>query len=235
VEFTLVSPDGDMGFPGTLTAHVRYTLMGESLRIDYSANTTKPTVLNLTNHTYFNLEGEDSGNVLGQELMLNAERFTPISKDLIPTGALRPVEGTPFDFRKLTPIGARIATHDRQLKFAGGYDQNFVLEGEPGKMHLAAFAMDPVSGRTLTVITTEPGVQFYSGNFLAGTVKGYSGHLYEKHAGFALETQHFPDSPNHPDFPSTTLLPGHEWHSSTMLRFGVAPASDDALRAGKSN
>ena len=233
VEFTLVSPDGDMGFPGTLTVHVRYTLEGGSLHIDYSARTTKPTVINLTNHTYYNLAGEGSGDVLGQELKLNASRFTPVDETLIPTGALLPVQGTAFDFRQLTPIGARIGAADEQLKRAGGYDHNFVLDGKPGEMHPAAFAVDPVSGRTLTITTTEPGVQFYSGNFLAGTVKGYTGQLYEKHGGFALETQHFPDSPNHPDFPSTTLLPGHEWHSSTVLRFGVAPAGDDARRPGK--
>jgi aldose 1-epimerase len=221
VEFTLVSPDGDMGFPGTLTAHVTYTLEGRSLKIEYSATTTKPTVVNLTNHSYFNLGGEGSGTILGELLMINADRYTPIDAGLIPTGKLPSVAGTPFDFRKPTAIGARIGVENEQLKLAGGYDHNFVLNGGPG-LHLAAKVEDPKSGRTLTVTTTQPGVQFYSGNFLDGTLTGASGVKYEQHAGFCLETQHFPDSPNHPAFPSTELKPGQTMHSTTVFTFGVA-------------
>jgi aldose 1-epimerase len=205
VEFTLVSPDGDMGFPGQLTAHVRYTLEGNALHIDYTATTTKPTVLNLTNHTYFNLAGEGSGDVLKQVVMLNADRFTPVNAQLIPTGQIAPVAGTGLDFRKPTPIGAHINDANEQIKRAGGFDHNFVLNGSGEGMHLAARVVDPASGRTLTVTTTQPGVQFYSGNFLDGTSLSPSGKPYNKHAGFCLETQHFPDSPNQPSFPSTVL------------------------------
>jgi aldose 1-epimerase len=221
VEMTLVSPEGDMGFPGQLTAHVRYTLTGKSLRIQYSATTTAPTVVNLTNHSYFNLAGEGSGTILDESLMIDADRFTPIDAVLIPTGELPPVSETPYDFRKPMPIGARIDENNEQLKLAGGYDQNFVLNGTPGQMHLAAKVADSKSGRTLTITTTEPGVQFYSGNFLDGTLTGISGVKYVKHAGLALETQHFPDSPNEPTFPSTVVRPGDTWRSETMLTFGV--------------
>lgn len=220
VELTLVSPDGDMGFPGKLTVHVRYTLSGDSLKIDYSATTTKPTVVNLTNHSYFNLGGENSGTILNELMMIPADRYTPVDSGLIPTGQLAPVAGTPLDFRKPTPIGKRIDADNEQLKLAGGYDHNFVLNGGAG-MHEAAKVVDPQSGRTLTVTTTQPGVQFYSGNFLDGTVHGISGAAYEKHAGFCLETQHFPDSPNHPNFPSTELKPGQTMHSETVFTFGV--------------
>ena len=221
VEFTLVSPDGDMGFPGQLTAHVRYTLVGHALHIEYTATTTKPTVLNLTNHTYFNLGGEGSGTILNEVLTLPADRYTPVDQTLIPTGQLAPVAGTPFDFRKPEPIGARIDQPNDQLKIAGGYDHNFVLNGDGNGLHLAAEVDDPASGRTLTVTTTQPGVQFYSGNFLDGTLHGISGKPYPKHAGFCLETQHFPDSPNHPNFPSTVLNPGQTFHSETVFAFGT--------------
>lgn len=222
VVLTLVSPDGDMGFPGQLTATVHYRLEGKSLRIEYSATTTKPTVLNLTNHSYFNLGGESSGDVLGATVMLNADRYTPVDNVLIPTGELAPVEGTPFDFRVATPIGARIEQANDQLKIAGGYDHNFVLTNAGGTgLHLAAKVVDPASGRSLTVTTTEPGVQFYSGNFLDGTVTGVSGTAYQKHAGFCLETQHFPDSPNQPKFPTTELKPGQRMTSETVFTFGV--------------
>jgi aldose 1-epimerase len=221
VEFTLVSPDGDMGFPGTLTATVRYTLKGDTLRIDYSATTDKPTVLNLTNHAYFNLHGDDKGNILDLKIQINADRYTPVNKSLIPTGELAPVAGTPMDFLKPETIGARINADNEQLKIAAGYDFNWVVNGKPGTLRLAAIVTDPVSGRKLTVETTEPGVQFYSGNHLTGDFTGRYGVKYDKHAGFCLETQHFPDSPNHPDFPSTVLRPGETMHSTTTLTFGV--------------
>jgi aldose 1-epimerase len=221
VEFTLVSPDGDMGFPGTLTAKVRYTLKEGTLRIDYSATTDKPTVLNLTNHGYYNLHGDDTGNILDQRIEINADRYTPVNKSLIPTGELAPVAGTPLDFLKPEAIGARIDADNEQLKIAGGYDFNWVVNGKPGTLRVAAVVTDPASGRKLTVETTEPGVQFYSGNFLTGAFTGRHGVKYEKHAGFCLETQHFPDSPNHPDFPSTVLRPGETMHSTTALTFGV--------------
>ena len=222
VELTLVSPDGDMGFPGQLTTHVRYTLQGKSLRIQYSATTTKATPVNLTNHSYFNLSGEGSGTILNDVLTLPADRYTPVDSGLIPTGQLAPVQGTPLDFRQPTPIGARIDQENEQLKIAGGYDHNFVLNDAGGSgLHLAAKVVDPASGRTLTVTTTEPGVQFYSGNFLDGTLSGISGKDYVKNAGFCLETQHFPDSPNQASFPSTTLNPGKTLHSETIFTFGV--------------
>jgi aldose 1-epimerase len=220
LELRLVSSDGDMGFPGQLTVHVRYTLRGKSLRIEYAAITTKPTVLNLTNHAYFNLSGDSSSTVLDQEVMIDADQFTPTDKASIPIGELRSVAGTPFDFRQLTSIGARIRANDEQLEFAGGYDQNYVLNGTTGEMRQAAFARDAKSGRVLTVLTTEPGVQFYSGNSLKGA-PGMADMPYQKHAGFCLETQHFPDSPNHPQFPSTVLEPGRQFRSATVLLFDV--------------
>lgn len=221
VELTLVSPDGDMGFPGELTVHVRYLLEGTSLKIEYSATTTKPTVLNLTNHSYFNLSGENSGSILNEKVMIAADKYTPVDANLIPTGKLEPVAGTPFDFRQPTIIGARIDTENPQLKIAGGYDQNFVLNGAAPGLHLAAKVVDPASGRTLTVTTTQPGVQFYSGNSLDGSVKGAGGTSYQRRDGFCLETQHYPDSPNHPQFPSTVLRPGETMHSETVFAFGV--------------
>ena len=224
VELALVSADGDMGFPGTLTAHVRYTLEGSSLRIAYSATTTKPTVVNLTNHSYFNLAGNGQGTILNELMMINADRYTPVDAGLIPTGELATVAGTPFDFRKPVAIGARINDANDQLKIAGGYDHNFVLNNAAdGGLHPAAVVVDPGSGRTLTVKTTEPGIQFYSSNFLDGTLKGQFGVMYPKNAAFCLETQHFPDSPNHPAFPSTELKPGQTMHSLTVFVFGTKP------------
>lgn len=221
VEFTMVSKDGDMGFPGTLTAHVRYTLTGDKLRLDYAATTDKPTVINLTNHTYFNLAG--SGDILAHVVKIDASHYTPVDAGLIPTGDLPAVSGTPFDFLKPTAIGARIDNANEQLKLGGGYDHNWVLDGKGPTMHEAAKVVDPSSGRMLVVSTTEPGVQFYSGNFLDGSANGRAGLTYNKHFGFCLETQHFPDSPNHPAFPSTTLLPGNVYRSSTTFQFTVAP------------
>ncbi|MGH9605946.1 MAG: aldose epimerase family protein [Terracidiphilus sp.] len=224
VEFTHVSPDGDMGFPGTLTAKARYTLAGNTLCIDYSATSDKPTVVNLTNHAYFNLHGDDAGNILDMRVELNAERFTPVDSGLIPTGELKAVAGTPLDFSKPELVGARIGDDDEQLKLAGGYDHNFVVNGEPGTLRVAAIVTDPVSGRRLTVETTEPGVQFYSGNFLDGSFTGRHGTKYEKRTGFCLETQHFPDSPNHKNFPSTVLRPGETMHSTTTFAFDTVEA-----------
>jgi len=222
VEFTLISPDGDQGYPGTLTAHVRYTLHGEALRIDYTATTTKDTVVNLTNHTYFNLSGEGSGTILGEELTLYADRYTPVDAGLIPTGELAPVAGTPFDFTKPHVIGARIHDDNQQLKYGGGYDHNWVLQGKIGELHPAARLHDPATGRVLTVSTTEPGVQFYSGNSIPGLYTGMGGVVYQKNAGLCLETQHFPDSPNEPSWPSTELKPGQTLHSTTIFTFSVA-------------
>lgn len=221
VEMTLVSPDGDQGFPGTLTAHVRYTLHHNALRIDYSITTDKTTVVNLTNHAYFNLSGEGNGTILNHEMMIPADKFTPVDAGLIPTGELASVEGTPMDFRKSTVIGKRINDDFEQLKIAGGYDHNWVLRGANGEIKTAARAYDPASGRVLTVTTTEPGVQFYSGNFLDGSFKGPSGRPYVKNSGFCLETQHFPDSPNHPSFPTTELKPGETRHSMTTFTFST--------------
>lgn len=222
VEMTLVSEDGDMGFPGQLTVHVRYLLEGASLKIEYRSTTTKPTVINLTNHSYFNLAGNGAGTILDEQLKMNAEQYTPVDSGLIPTGELAPLAGTPLDFHEPTVIGTRITQSFEQLTLARGYDHNFVLKSKPGAgLHLAAEAYDPKSGRTLTVTTTEPGVQFYSGNFLDGTLTGKFGVKYVQHAGFCLETQHFPDSPNQPKFPTTLLKPGHELRSTTVFTFGV--------------
>jgi len=221
VEFTLVSPDGDQGYPGTLTAHVRYTLVHATVRIEYSATTDKPTVINLTNHAYFNLGGEGSPSILGEKLTLDADEYTPVDSTLIPTGKLAPVAGTPFDFTHPTVIGDRIDAPNEQLKFAGGYDHNWVVRGTPGVLRPAARVEDPSSGRVLKVETTEPGIQFYAGNFLDGSAKGASGRPYLKRSALCLETQHFPDSPNHPNFPSTELKPGHAYHSVTTWTLGI--------------
>ena len=222
VEMTLLSKDGEMGFPGDLTAHVRYTLVGPALHINYSATTEKPTVINITNHSYFNLGGEGSGTILDEVLMLNADKYTPVDRGLIPVGGPKPVAGTPFDFTKPTPIGQRIHDNNEQLNIAGGYDHNFVLNGANGTLKLAAKVTDPKSGRVLTVSTTEPGVQFYSGNFLDGSYSGRAGVKYQKNSGLCLETQHFPDSPNQPAFPTTELKPGQTMHSETVFAFSVA-------------
>jgi aldose 1-epimerase len=223
VELTLVSKDGDQGFPGTLTARVRYTLEAHALKIEYFATTDKDTVLNLTNHSYFNLAGEGQGDILSHLMMIPADRFTPVDSGLIPTGELAPVAGTPLDFHHPTAIGARINDGNEQMKLGGGYDHNYVLNGKMGVLQQAARVVEPTTGRVLTVETTQPGVQFYSGNFLDGTLHGKQGHVYNKHSGFCLETQHFPDSPNHPKFPTSELKPGQTYHEVTVFGFSTAP------------
>jgi aldose 1-epimerase len=213
-----LSPDGEEGYPGNLSTTVVYTLTnGNELKIDYAATSDRPTVINLTNHTYFNLAGR--GDILGHNLMLTAEKFTPIDETLIPTGELRSVAGTPLDFTQATPIGARIEQADEQLRLAGGYDHNFVLDNLAGELVLAARIEEPTSGRVLEVYTTEPGIQFYSGNFLDGTITGKGGTVYHQRSGFCLETQHYPDSPNQPNFPSTVLRPGEEYRQTTIFKF----------------
>ena len=221
LELTYTSQDGEEGYAGTLKVQVTYTLPAEAneLRIDYSATTDKDTVVNLTNHSYFNLSGVASQEILEHQLLLRALEFTPVDSTLIPTGELRTVCCGPFDFTKATAIGARINQGDEQLKFGKGYDHNWALERtQKGGLQVAAEVFEPTSGRVLEVLTTEPGIQFYSGNFLDGTVRGKGGQLYGRRTGFCLETQHFPDSPNHPNFPSTVLKPGQVYRSTTVLR-----------------
>ncbi|PZA19648.1 aldose epimerase family protein [Modestobacter versicolor] len=224
----LVSPAGDQGFPGTLTTAVTYSLDDrERLSVHYEATTDAPTVVNLTQHTYWNLSGEGSGTIYDHQLRIDASAYTPVDETLIPTGEIAPVEGTPFDFRRPTAIGERIRESDQQLLYGQGYDHNWVLDREddgarPGSdaedaLEEAAQLRDPESGRRLTISTTEPGLQFYSGNFLDGTLVGTSGRTYRQGDGLALETQHFPDSPNQPQFPSTVLRPGEVYDSTTVF------------------
>lgn len=225
VVFTHTSPDGDEGYPGTLAARVRYTLTGrDELIVDYRATTDRPTPVNLTQHTYFNLAGDGRRDILDHVLWINADSITPVDSTLIPTGVIAPVGGTPFDFRTPTPIGARIGADHQQLRFGGGYDHNFVLRQEDAPIGQAARVVEPSTGRTLDVYTAEPGLQFYSGNFLDGTITGKAGRVYRHRYGFCLETQHYPDSPNQPQFPSVILRPGQEYRSRTVFVFGVEPA-----------
>ena len=219
-----VSPHGAGGFPGTLEVEVRYSLgADDTLRIDYEAETDRPTVVNLTHHGYFNLAGEGAGDVYAHELEILADAFTPVDATLIPTGELRPVAGTPFAFRASAPIGVRLAAADEQIRIARGFDHNFVLQPSiaPRAPRLAARVREPMSGRVMEVLTTEPGVQLYTANGLNGTLRGPGGRPYDRGAGLCLETQHFPDSPNRPGFPSTVLRPGERFRSITVYRFSV--------------
>lgn len=225
VKLMYLSKDGEEGYPGNLNCTVTYTLRERNeLKVEYLATTDKPTVVNLTHHGYFNLTGCQR-DILAHELMLNADRFTPVDAGLIPTGQLLPVKGTVMDFTRPTPIGARIANDYEQLKFGGGYDHNWAVNGGGRSLTLAARVYEPTTGRVMEVLTTEPGIQFYCGNFLDGTITGKNGIVYKHRYGFCLETQHYPDSPNKPDFPSTVLRPGEKYETTTIYRFSTRKAA----------
>jgi aldose 1-epimerase len=223
IVFTHTSPDGDEGYPGALSMRVTYTLTPRNeIEVDYEATTDKPTPVNLTQHTYFNLAGDGSRDVLDHVLTLQASRYTPVNASLIPSGGLATVEGTPFDFRMPTSIGSRIDANDVQIRYGNGYDHNFVVDRPGDGLVPAAHVMEPMTGRVLEVRTTEPGMQFYTGNFLDGTLTGKGGHVYKRRMGFCLETQHYPDSPNKPSFPNTILRPGETYRSKTVFAFSVS-------------
>jgi aldose 1-epimerase len=220
LELSYLSKDGEEGFPGNLAVNATYTLTDDdALRLDYTARTDKDTVCNLTHHSYFNLAGK--GDILSHIVMINADRFTPVDSTLIPTGELKPVEGTPFDFRQATAVGARINNDDQQLKFAGGYDHNWVLNKTGNQLSLAARVFEPGTGRVMEVWSTEPGVQFYTGNFLDGSITGKGGQVYQRRNGLCFEPQHYPDSPNQPQFPSTELKPGQTYQNTIIYKFST--------------
>jgi aldose 1-epimerase len=223
LRLTYVSKDGEENFPGTLTTVVTYSLSDNNeLRIDYSATTDKDTVLNLTNHSYFDLAGQGAGEILDHVVTIDADKFTPVNKNLIPTGELKSVDGTPFDFRKPVSVRSRINDKDQQLQYGGGYDHNFVLNNRGSEPTFAARVVEPNSGRVMEVLTTQPGVQFYTGNHLQNGIKGKNGKVYNYRYGLCFETQHFPDSPNQPNFPTTELKPGERFHQVTVFKFSVA-------------
>jgi len=220
LELNYLSKDGEEGFPGNLNVTVTYTLTDDNgLRLDYTATTDKDTLCNLTHHSYFNLAGKN--DVLGHMVYINADKFTPVDNTLIPTGELKPVAGTPFDFHTATAIGARINDNDEQLKFGHGYDHNWVINKPLGQMGIMALVYEPTSGRVMEVSSTEPGLQFYTGNFLDGSIKGKGGTVYQHRSGFCMEPHHYPDSPNHPQFPSTELKPGETYHNTIIYKFSV--------------
>jgi aldose 1-epimerase len=220
LQLRYVSKDGEEGYPGNLSVTATYTLTSDNgLKLEYRATTDKATVLNLTQHTYFNLAGK--GDILKHVVMMPADKFTPVDSTLIPTGELKPVEGTPFDFRTPTAIGARIQQDEEQLKFGGGYDHNWVFDKVPGQMSLLARVTEPTTGRVLEVLSTDPGLQFYTGNFLDGKIKGKGGCVYNYRNAFCMEPQHFPDSPNRPNFPSVVLRPGQVYQNTIVFKFSV--------------